>query len=74
MLSESTITPKPRDFLTVPELAALLGIPAKSIYNQHSSKTGDLGPILTKFCGRVGCWAADYAKLVASRRKFHDAA
>lgn len=57
------------DFLPVPELAKLTGFAAKGIYNQHSSGTGPLVPILAKVGGRLGAWRADYEIWRDSQRR-----
>jgi hypothetical protein len=57
------------DFLPVVELAKLTPFKPKGIYNQHSSGTGPLVPILTKVGGRLGAWRADYELWRDSQRR-----
>jgi predicted DNA-binding transcriptional regulator AlpA len=57
------------DFLDATELSLLLGIPRRTLYNQKSSGSGPLAPILVKLGGRLGCWRADYDVWVQSQRK-----
>lgn len=48
------------DWIPAEQLERLTNVRLKTQYNQHSSGTGALAPILTKLGGRLGCWRSDY--------------
>lgn len=58
------------DFIRAQELARLTPFELKTIYNQHSTQTGALAPILVKVGGRLGAWRADYEAWRDSQRRF----
>lgn len=57
------------DWIPSNELTELTGVPRRTLYNQHSTRTGALAPILTKFGGRLGAWRADYEVWKDAQRK-----
>lgn len=62
------------DFIGTAELSKLTNIAVKTLHNQHSTHSGPLAAILTRFGGRVGCWRKDYELFVEQRRKLKSAA
>lgn len=62
------------DFIPVRELATRTGFAVGSLYNQHQSGRGPLGPILRRLGGRVGAMRADYEAWLGQQRKLKDIA
>jgi predicted DNA-binding transcriptional regulator AlpA len=65
----ATMEPTQSDFIAATELATLVGVERKSIYNWHSAGSGPLNSILVKVGGRLGCWRSDYEQWRDSQRR-----